>query len=821
MSFSPRTVPLIGIDLLLLAVCLVQLPGVMDRPRAPFDVSRHDQFVMVETILHQSACPDLREGDILQSWNGTPTRFPEMIEYLADAGTIGSRQGVSIGRADTTFGTSVTLIPYYPSIRFMLVHLFIGVTMFVLGLFILTAGSNDPAGPPLHWCIIGLGTTIMMTWGATAAGSWETITSRIIWFLAYTGTAVSFYFFTLRFPRISSSRFARLPGIMILLVLGIGGLLSYLNLKAIHSSSDDDWRVFQRAFDVFHLSLFVLTGGGLYNLGASLRGATSHQERAKLYWVFWGLAAGATPFLLFHILPQVLLARYIVPEEYTTLFFLAIPFAFAISYLRFRLFDVEVLINRSIVYSILSLFLASIVVLVALLATSAMGEATVFGDYLLFAIVSIVAGVAVNPMRKRLQRIVEETLFPARAHFQATLASVGTELRSALSPDELFAVVCRSLEGFVPAEALGVYEVQQNRLVRRQHSGLLLNDHIDLQPQVEEALLRARVMMRNQPIDAAISKTGIREWLEQNRFSIGIPLTTDKGKLLGMIAARHRPSIQRFDDDEVNLLIAVAELTTEILERFDTQEQLYKAREEHRRLEEVNSLKSYFISSVSHELRMPLTSIRMFAETLRSSKRLSPRKKREYLGIIEGESERLSRLIGNVLDFAKIEKGLKEYNFKTIDLTRCIRTAAQAMAYQVAQHKGSLSVRIPRTLPPLEADPDALEEALLNLLSNALKYSGTRKEIVLKAFSSPSAVTIMIADKGFGIPKEELPNIFDKFYRVRDERTRQVGGTGLGLALVKHIVEAHRGTIGVTSTVGRGTTFTITLPRKKTRRKRS
>ena len=154
-----------------------------------------------------------------------------------------------------------------------------------------------------------------------------------------------------------------------------------------------------------------------------------------------------------------------------------------------------------------------------------------------------------------------------------------------------------------------------------------------------------------------------------------------------------------------------------------------------------------------------------------------------------------------------------------IDLSDCVRAATRAMAYQVAQHGGTLKVRIPRSLPPLHADPDALEEALLNLLSNALKYSGKRKEILLTVTRVRNGVTLTISDKGLGIPDNELPSIFEKFYRVRDERTRQVGGTGLGLALVKHIIEAHRGSISVKSTVGKGTTFTITLPLKGSRRR--
>jgi two-component system phosphate regulon sensor histidine kinase PhoR len=202
----------------------------------------------------------------------------------------------------------------------------------------------------------------------------------------------------------------------------------------------------------------------------------------------------------------------------------------------------------------------------------------------------------------------------------------------------------------------------------------------------------------------------------------------------------------------------------------------------------------------------------MFAEMLRLQKSLSPKHRREYLEIIEGESGRLSRLIGNILDFAKIERGVKEYHFSTVDAGKVVKRAALAMRYQVLQHKAHLRIKLEPRLKPLRADGDALEEAVLNLLSNALKYSTVRKEINLNVFTTRRSLVIEIADKGIGIPDSELSNIFDRFYRVRDQRTRQVGGAGLGLAVVKHIVEAHHGTISVKSEVDRGTLFRMELP---------
>jgi signal transduction histidine kinase len=278
---------------------------------------------------------------------------------------------------------------------------------------------------------------------------------------------------------------------------------------------------------------------------------------------------------------------------------------------------------------------------------------------------------------------------------------------------------------------------------------------------------------------------------------------------------------EHFEDEEISFIVNVCGQASQILERLILQETIILAQEARERSEELSELKSYFISSVSHELRTPLTSIRIFAEMLRSKDVSSRRRQREYLGIIEGESDRLSRLIGNILDFAKIERGVKEYSFSEVDIDKIVRRSELAMRYQFLQHSGKLRTKVERGLPSIEADGDALEEALLNLLSNSLKYSIKRKEVSVTVAERRGNIEITVADKGIGIPESELGNIFDRFYRVRDARTRQVGGAGLGLALVKHIIEAHHGTITVRSVVGSGTTFLIQLPINRKHRRKS
>jgi len=223
-------------------------------------------------------------------------------------------------------------------------------------------------------------------------------------------------------------------------------------------------------------------------------------------------------------------------------------------------------------------------------------------------------------------------------------------------------------------------------------------------------------------------------------------------------------------------------------------------------------LRTHFLASVSHELRTPLTAVRMFAETLVMGRTADEHTRREYLESIVNESERLTRLVDNVLEFSKIEHSTKAYRMQPIRLPDVVRSAARLMQYPLAQQGFLLKLSIDETLEPVSADSDAIEQAILNLLSNAMKYSGSAREIQLGLASNNGDAVIAVTDRGFGIAPEEQSRIFEKFYRVRTAETDAIGGAGLGLALVKHIAEAHRGNVEVRSTIGKGSTFILRIP---------
>ena len=222
--------------------------------------------------------------------------------------------------------------------------------------------------------------------------------------------------------------------------------------------------------------------------------------------------------------------------------------------------------------------------------------------------------------------------------------------------------------------------------------------------------------------------------------------------------------------------------------------------------------KSDFVANVSHELRTPLALIRLYAETLELGRLTAKEKYQEYFRIIREESERLTALINNILDFSRIDAGRKEYEFQETNLGELVHSTLDSYRFQIQQNGFGFEEHISPDIPSVKVDREAIARSLLNLINNALKYSKDDKYIAVKLYRTNGSVKLEVQDRGIGIPANEQEKIFEKFYRCGDPLVHNVKGSGLGLSLVRHIVRAHGGDVLVESAPDKGSKFTIALP---------
>jgi len=230
---------------------------------------------------------------------------------------------------------------------------------------------------------------------------------------------------------------------------------------------------------------------------------------------------------------------------------------------------------------------------------------------------------------------------------------------------------------------------------------------------------------------------------------------------------------------------------------------------------ELAQIKSDFVSNVSHELRTPLSLISMFSETLEMDRVKTEEKKKEYYSIISQEANRLSKIVNSILNFSKMEAGKRQYNFVDSYLNDVAENVYRSYKFHLEQKGFTFSIVKDESIPIIKIDEEAISEAIVNLVDNAVKYSNTSKEIIIRTGMENNNAYVQVEDKGIGIPEKDQKKVFEKFFRVSSGNVHNVKGSGIGLSIVKHIVDAHKGKIELRSEVNKGSKFKLLLPLSK------
>jgi signal transduction histidine kinase len=372
------------------------------------------------------------------------------------------------------------------------------------------------------------------------------------------------------------------------------------------------------------------------------------------------------------------------------------------------------------------------------------------------------------------------------------------------------------------AAALFLYEPDTQRLVVRSSSGLVRMYAERLRFRVGEGgagrtfedqgplLLPDSEVVRSYQANLSVeSRLNLLHAAGERsvQSALGVPLTA-KGVQLGALMLYSLSRANAFDETDVPILQALADQATAALENA----RLFKEAGEAGALRELNALKSEFVVRASHELRTPLTSVKSLAETLlRPELHLDEATQQELLRGIDSAADRLSGIVNDLLMLARIESGQLEMQKEPIDIAELLDMVVARFATQFPAYR--FVVETDAALPLTLGDPERLEDILYNLLSNAVKYSSLGSRVIIAARSGEAGmIAVAVADEGIGIPREQWPHLFERFYRVDNAVTRRVAGAGLGLFICKTYVEAMGGHIGVEDNNGRGAKFWFTLP---------
>ncbi len=300
--------------------------------------------------------------------------------------------------------------------------------------------------------------------------------------------------------------------------------------------------------------------------------------------------------------------------------------------------------------------------------------------------------------------------------------------------------------------------------------------------------------------DRAVGGTGLP------RSAVGAPLISG-GETLGVLLLQNLRNGQRFIQSDLGFVQALADLVALAVAK----DRLLKEAEQARVLEEANRLKSELLSTLSHEMRTPLASIKGYASALLMEEAdWEDETRREFLRIIDEESDNLRELITDLLESSTIEAGLLRIEKQPTLISRLAQRAVEQASLRTHQHR--LVAEFPLDFPVVDADPRRIEQVLHNLVDNAIKYSPDGGLIVVRGETRPHEVVVSVADQGVGIAPEHLNRLFERFFRIRSGIGRNVVGTGLGLPIARTIVESHGGRIWAESAVGAGTTLFFTLP---------
>ena len=704
-------------------------------------------------------------------------------------------------------------VPYYADPAFLLVYFLVGLISIVLGTAARVLKPADIKARLFYWLALSFAVTAVIqgdSYGLRPA-RWTTFIPCLFFIVGYAFVPALFLHFSLAFLH-PSSRFRRL--VLYLPAALTAGVLGTTFIYAFTVPSIVAFRFNVGFFKFFRLYVIAYSLVAVVLLGLAHRRSPDEQSRSQIKWIFFGLSGGLAPYLLLYMVPRALGLAPLLSEEVTALFFAAFPATFAIAIIRHRFLDIDLIINRSLVYSFLTVSTVGIYLLIVQGVQGILVRVMPVRPGIMAGAGVFLAAAAFHPAQRGIQSFVDRSFFRRRYDFRRTIFDFNEQARRAIRKEDLLRSFVETIRRILPVESLKLAvrpgpEAGKGAVAASSRGG---PDGEEILPVLAAAdgasvLARSSAVRLNDRIDFSMEKS-----LETLGVGIAFPIRSSPGRGTEWLALGKKRSGERYSRDDIELLQTLANELAVNLDRLRLQEEVVYERASREKLDELNHLKTEFIASVSHEIRTPMSSIQGLAEILQAGKIKSREQREHYLNLMVAESGRLSRFLHNVLDFCRIEQRAKAYHFEDLDL-RSVVDDAVGLFRPAAEGRGyRLEVVRPDTAVEARVDGEAVKQALINLIDNALKYSAPGTAVTIELGRADGRIEIRVRDRGIGVAPADLGRIFEKFFRAKEASRVAPQGAGLGLKIVKAIMEAHNGDIGVESEAGQGSTFRLIFP---------
>ena len=637
-------------------------------------------------------------------------------------------------------------------------------------------------------------------------------TLHIGFLFAYTLAPAFFFRWSLNFPKAHTRSSHRIIFYALLLCAVVLSLYAAIQFhEAVVEKTYSFFQKYQTALNLCRVFFALLVAGALFNLSRAYIHLQAEGDLRRLRWTLVGTGVGGLPFVMLSLFPLVVFDVTLVPDELTVALSLLSPAMLAIAITRYRLLDVDMLFVQSFTFLSTLLLLSMLYGVALFLLSKLFAETESYSPYLVAAFATVLVLICFEPIKARVQAFANQHIFKAQFNAERAETQLTAAIQKATSEDDLAETLAHHLYALLGVSSVAVtyFTRDGNRLKLHAQRNFILKEPRSIL--FSAPLSEPQLLARHEQLEDGIAYCPANDSrFERWQIALAVPIVSERA-ILGYILLGEKHSQLVFNAEEIRLLKSIASTTATTLARLRLQRDLALKSEEAQRLRELSELKSYFVSSVSHDLRTPLTSIKLFAEML--SDKLDDATAKKYLAMIQGESERLSKMVANILSFAKSEKGIETHHFETLNLSALAAEAVQALAYQIELGCFEVKTNFEPTLL-IEGDKPLLLQAIENLLSNAMKYSGNSKQIDVRTFRSERDAVLCVKDYGIGISEADQARLFEPFFRSPDERSKQIGGAGLGLALVKNTMNTHRGKVLVKSLVGEGSEFELHFPLK-------